>query len=796
MRPEHHSANPFTSAARAPVKDPNRSTLVILLLIILLTIVAATRLAIAPVFVYYPGFGSTHPVPFHAQPHEGAHLLFGGPYYQLQAGGYRAAFRVRNGPAQVAVLLARLEVVIYSNSGTRVVTGDLPAITGSGDSYHEEELAFRLPVTSDIETRVFYTGAADLWVDGVRIWPEQRSASVPVVAILLAFVGGPLLVIAAIRRARKSSYWLTLILAKICFLISAAILITAAERCGTAVPLNGNWLLPPTLWILGPLGGGAVILFALQRLTGVFDSVIWVADTLGDALVVALVAWTIPQFSIFALAAIAVATWMCKLALMVFVLARSRRNWALPAAIAVATFTFVGVLPWYHHYSTSGDQTSYLVETLSLLHHKRVNTWEVIESGEYREFAPSTDRHLLEIDTITVGGVPGFPARDFGVPVLSLPGYLFGKADGARLTMELAAVLLAGVVFSLIARLGLRWDASVLAWAAVCFSVPMLHFSSMLYPEVLGGLLSAVGLLLLDRPVTPRSALLVGGVIGLLPVMSARYWALAAPLALLCVFRFGEARRWDLLPLLGAPLVTLLTLEVFVNNAVYGIHLPNAGYFLVLRGVSPAIYNQRTPFTLNFVKGWLGIWLDRFFGAFGTAPVFLLALAGVPVLWLRSRQHAVRILALIVPYFVAVASTTFWTGGGAALPRYLVPVLPLFALPLATILDRRFRLLGVAFTAVGALTAMASLTNFDSDHAVMRLASRCFDSFGFTTASLLPSLATAEVGVGSVALTIVWLSVGLAIAVIAWKSQVAEIAQARSVKDIKSRTKVSKEKLI
>jgi hypothetical protein len=484
-----------------------------------------------------------------------------------------------------------------------------------------------------------------------------------------------------------------------------------------------------------------------------------------------------PQLNFFSLAAIAVTAWLSKTAIALFLIAHSGKRRCTLAATAVAVYVFGGGLLWYHHYSLSGDQTSYLIETVSLLRHRSVNTSAVIESGEYREFEPSADKRLLTVDTVPVRGVNGFPARDFGVSLYALPGYILAKLDGARLTVALAAILMAAMVFRLVEKLGVSSGAGVLAWAGTCFSLPVLHYSSMFYPELLGAALIAAGIFLLQGPLTASRGLAMSICVALLPTISARYWTLAAPLALLCFVRLAAARRWKLLPFLVMPAFVLIAAEVWVNKVVYGIAVPNAGYVLVLRGASPAIYNQASPFASNFLKGWVGIWLDKNWGACASAPLFLLALAGIPALWLRSKTLATQFCVLIGPYFVATASTTLWTGGGAALPRYLVPLLPLFALPLAAILDNGFTAVAVMLSAVGALTAIASLTSFDAAYNGLRLAVRCYDSFGFTTAAWLPSVAAPEPLMKTLFLIGVWICAGFVLAVFGWRLQRSRIPQ-------------------
>ena len=169
---------------------------------------------------------------------------------------------------------------------------------------------------------------------------------------------------------------------------------------------------------------------------------------------------------------------------------------------------------------------------------------------------------------------------------------------------------------------------------------------------------------------------------------------------------------------------------------IYHIPLPNAGYFMVLSGANPAIYIKSAagPFSAHFYEGWLGLWLDREWGLFATAPIFVLVPAGLYVLWQRGRLFAAQILVIGIPYFLAVASTSFWQGGPTATPRYLTPLLPLMAVPIASVLEEYWspgvRLLAGFLAAAGGLTAAAAIVSLDSDHVGARLTAYCKDAYG------------------------------------------------------------------
>jgi hypothetical protein len=105
-------------------------------------------------------------------------------------------------------------------------------------------------------------------------------------------------------------------------------------------------------------------------------------------------------------------------------------------------------------------------------------------------------------------------------------------------------------------------------------------------------------------------------------------------------------------------------------RAIFGVASP-----LALYGGVPADARTLTWRSLG------GLLLDRSYGLLPTAPVFLLALAGVPAL-LRARDawpHLLLGLAIVAP----LVSWRMWWGGQCPPARFLVPLLPLLAVAIA-----------------------------------------------------------------------------------------------------------------
>jgi hypothetical protein len=87
-------------------------------------------------------------------------------------------------------------------------------------------------------------------------------------------------------------------------------------------------------------------------------------------------------------------------------------------------------------------------------------------------------------------------------------------------------------------------------------------------------------------------------------------------------------------------------------------------------------------FTPEVHRGLLGLLLDRAYGLLASAPVYVLAIAGIARQFKRLTWTTATLLAAGVGYFLFGAANRFWYGGWAPPSRYLVPALALIA-PLA-----------------------------------------------------------------------------------------------------------------
>jgi hypothetical protein len=113
----------------------------------------------------------------------------------------------------------------------------------------------------------------------------------------------------------------------------------------------------------------------------------------------------------------------------------------------------------------------------------------------------------------------------------------------------------------------------------------------------------------------------------------------------------------------------------------------------------------------NLARGAAGLLLDQQFGLLSTAPVFLLAIAGLmAMLWRGPRRLAVELLIVVAVYFVAVAEFHMWWGGYSAPARFLVPLTLLLAIPMA-IAFARSRGVVARLIAIGMLVVSLTMTS-------------------------------------------------------------------------------------
>lgn len=355
-------------------------------------------------------------------------------------------------------------------------------------------------------------------------------------------------------------------------------------------------------------------------------------------------------------------------------------GWRRHAAIFLAVLCILSMTGlWMKQASsTAGDEVSYLLMAQSLAQHGTLDQEATVRGKEYRDFYfcrwSGGLRWTME-----------FSHSYF--PLLLYPPYALGGRLGVMLFFAGIMALLAGQLYAWLLRSGLGKGVAALSAGLVLFSGPVLCLGQHALSEAPGMLLLVVGLRLAGAaPRRPLAALL-----GLLAVSACLYFvkfrlaALGGGLLLAAGFWWLEARlgtRRALFASLGAALAALLAALLLPGWVWPQSFLEELREGLGLWGRNGSLW---TPLRVMFG----GLALDQAFGLLITAPVALLALAGIPAALRRIPRPALTALAPVVVYVGMVCLMRWyrWQGGFDLPARLYLVVFPALALFLGVVLS-------------------------------------------------------------------------------------------------------------
>ncbi|MGE5245743.1 MAG: hypothetical protein ACM3SQ_16090 [Betaproteobacteria bacterium] len=320
-----------------------------------------------------------------------------------------------------------------------------------------------------------------------------------------------------------------------------------------------------------------------------------------------------------------------------------------------------------------GDEPHYLIITQSLLRDHDLEIENNHLRGDYREYFPG----VLRPDYLRRGrNGEIYSVHAPGLPALAVPAFALGGYHGVVAFLILLAALSTAFVWIVAYRLTNHLAAAWFAWAAIAFSVTFFFHAFTVYPDIVGAaiVIWTVTLLVEAPPGASRARLMAhGAALALLPWLHTRFALLAAALGAIVAVRQIAApdRIRRLVAFLLIPAVSAAGWFLF--------------FFLIYGTPSPtAPYGQYTQTSLKDVPwGATGLLIDQQFGLLPNAPVLAFALVGW--LWLARRRLrlALELAVVALPYALATAAYHMWWGGTSAPARFLVPVVPLLALPAA-----------------------------------------------------------------------------------------------------------------
>jgi len=370
--------------------------------------------------------------------------------------------------------------------------------------------------------------------------------------------------------------------------------------------------------------------------------------------------------------------------------ARSHIDWVLAAG------AFVGTAVLTERKASFDSIDAYVMGQVArgVLHHGTPMVRLHLPAHQIREFHLGTySKYGLGMSLLWVPFLALDEALGFSRPhLVALVGPLL-----------LAATVL--VMFSLAIRLGATRRQAAAITVAIAFCTFLFTYGKTYFSETAVALCIAVALLGLARLGTSVGwAAAVGGAVGLSVLF-----------------------RTDSLLLVLIPVgVAMLALRppirhLAVAAAVAFPPLALWGWYNVARfgSVFSLGYKNDPGFTHSFVDGLIGLLVSPGKGIIWFAPVLILTLWSIRGAYRRWPILAVLAIVLICSRFLFYAAWWKWDGGLSFGPRFIVPALPAFVIPMTALViergrDPRFVRIGAGLAVIGAFMALLGAVSFGS----------------------------------------------------------------------------------
>lgn len=328
----------------------------------------------------------------------------------------------------------------------------------------------------------------------------------------------------------------------------------------------------------------------------------------------------------------------------------------------------------------TGDEPHYLVISQTLVLYHSLNVTLDYSHNDYKIFYAGPLGPLQHTSPNKWGQL--LPLHSIGAPVLWLIPFALAGRLGTLLFMSLVSVLIVFNVYLLLLSLDIRRNYAFVVSLALALASPIWIFSHHNFVEPLAALFCVyiVQVIFKERP---RSWDLLSAslALGVLPWIHIRFALGEMVLACFLLARvYQDNRLRSLKPYLCALL------------PVCGMFLLFEAYnFFVWGSLNPAINQANSgelPFDVSPWRGLFGLFFDQEYGLLTNFPIFLFLLAGI-ILALKKKyaRYNLLILLLAVPYIITIASFHNWDGAISPPARFLLVLVPLFALYLALALQ-------------------------------------------------------------------------------------------------------------
>jgi len=266
------------------------------------------------------------------------------------------------------------------------------------------------------------------------------------------------------------------------------------------------------------------------------------------------------------------------------------------------------------------------------------------------------------------------------------------------LAVSLPTALIAPFLYVLIKQITASTTRSLIITLAISLGTPLYKYGTAFYGHTLAAMFFFLAFLIwfyarrrrsISLPLTFLSSLLLGFMV----ITEYPTAVLALLLSLYILFTLYQSKQlfnWKIYAIIAAGFIIPIFIQLYYNISIFGTPF--------ITGYS---YESNELFRAAHATSFMGIgWPDLrialyqtfhpSLGIFWQSPILLLAMIGWIFMAKKEEYRAEMYFTLfaIVLFILLISGYYMWWGGGAFTPRHLIPILPLFALPLAFIPSR------------------------------------------------------------------------------------------------------------